>query len=227
MRRVAQTSIVTFLILALLAMLAPAQALAAESGIEADFVGRVNQERAGHGLSALTVASDLVSVARDHSERMASEDDLYHNPNLGSDVNGWQKLGENVGMGPSVTAIHTAFMNSTGHRDNILDSDWVEVGIGVVVDSAGTIWVTQIFRLPSGATSDPKPEPAPEPKPAPEPNPAPAPAPEPEPAPAPAPKTATSSTPAPAPAPEPEPAPLPVPEPTLPALADVMLEVIG
>jgi len=225
MRRTTQTGLVTLLVIAMLALFAPAQALAADAGLESDFVAKVNAERSARGLTKLSVASDLVSAARAHSKQMADEHNLYHNPELGTDVGGWKKLGENVGKGPSVSSIHTAFMNSSGHKRNILDSDWTQVGIGVVVDSAGTIWVTEIFRLPSGAAPapEPKPEPTPEPKPAPEPEPEPEPAPKPAPA-----RDATpTSKPAPAPAPEPEAAPQPVSELTMPALADVMLEVIG
>ncbi|MDX1512010.1 MAG: CAP domain-containing protein [Nitriliruptorales bacterium] len=224
MRRVATTGLTSLIIAAMIAVFAPTHALASSS-VESDFVARINAERAERGLAKLSVASDLVAVAREHSQRMANQSNLHHNPNLGSDVKGWKKVGENVGKGPSVSAIHTAFMNSAGHKRNILDSDWTQVGVGVVVDGNGIIWVTEIFRLPSGATTTPKPEPQPEP--APEPDPEPEPTPTPKPAPSPEPAPTQSSEPAPAPAPEPEPAPLPVPEPTIPVLADVMLEVIG
>lgn len=186
---------------------------AVDSSAEAQFVSLINAERKNAGLAPLSVAGDLVSVARKHSARMASKNELYHNPNLGSEVTGWQRVGENVGRGPSVSSIHTAFMNSAGHRKNILDPGWTQVGVGVeVVD--GRVWVTEVFRTPSGATapapaaSEEEPEtqePAPakeESKPAPKPT-----------ASAPAPKQTTASTKAPAPAPEPteEATPEPVP----------------
>lgn len=182
---------------------------AVDSSAEAQFVSLINAERKNAGLAPLSVAGDLVSVARKHSARMASKNELYHNPNLGSEVTGWQRVGENVGRGPSVSSIHTAFMNSAGHRKNILDPGWTQVGVGVeVVD--GRVWVTEVFRTPSGATapapaaSEEEPE-TQEPAPAKE---------ESKPAPkAPAPKQTTASTKAPAPAPEPteEATPEPVP----------------
>lgn len=123
----------------------------ASTSAEQDFVQRLNQERAARGLHQLTVRSDLRSVARSHSATMASQDRLHHNPSLGSDVSNWQRLSENVGVGPSVGSLHTALMNSPGHRANILDRRVTEVGVGVVVRN-GRIWVTQVFRLPRGAT---------------------------------------------------------------------------
>jgi hypothetical protein len=182
-------------VLALLATLLPTPTPAlADGGAEGRFVAQLNQARQSAGLPALPVAGDLTAVARRHSERMASQGNLHHNPNLGSDVSGWQKVGENVGHGPSVDAIHRALMDSPGHRANILGGDWTEVGVGVVARD-GALWVTQVFRLPSGSAAAPSPAPDPEPPAATEPAPAEAAAPDPEPAPQPAPP----------PEPEPEP----------------------
>jgi hypothetical protein len=177
-------------VLALLATLLPTPAPAlADAGAEGEFIAQLNQARQSAGLPSVRVSGDLTAVARRHSERMASQGSLHHNPNLGSDVSGWQKVGENVGHGPSVGSIHSALMNSPSHRANILGGDWTEVGVGVVARD-GALWVTQVFRLPSGSA------------------PAPSPAPEPEPAAEPAPEPAAE-----APAPKPEPAPEPEPEP--------------
>jgi hypothetical protein len=83
---------------------------------------------------------------------MADQDHLHHNPKLGTDVTSWTRLAENVGVGPSVSSLHTALMNSEGHRRNILDKDVTQLGIGVEVASTGRLWVTQVFRRPaSGA----------------------------------------------------------------------------
>lgn len=166
-----RTSVLILLVLGLL--FAPVGAFApsalADSGMEAQFVSKLNAERASAGLPALSTSGDLTSVARSWSATMADQGKLYHNPNLGSSVSGWQKVGENVGRGPSVGAIHAAFMASSGHRKNILGADWTQVGVGVVVKD-GTVWVTQVFRQPAGAPApkpEPKEEPKEEPKPAP------------------------------------------------------------
>jgi hypothetical protein len=202
------TGWVVLAVAALVLALVPAapEAAHADAGLEAEFVAAVNRERAAAGLPALQVAGDLVAVARRHSVRMADQTHLHHNPNLAGDVSGWQKVGENVGRGPSVSAIHRAFMDSPGHRRNVLDGDWTQVGVGVEVRGS-TIWVTEVFRLPAGAAAAPAPAPAPSPTATPSPSSTPAaatapasadPAPEPAPDPAPA-------VPTPEPAPDPEP----------------------
>ncbi len=139
-------------ILATFAVPMTAAEAAVDRDAEHDFVCRTNAERAKVGRSPLRVAADLTKVARQHSVRMANQNHLHHNPNLGSDVKNWRRAGENVGVGPSVSSLHTALMNSTGHRRNLLDSGFTEIGIGV--ERRGSrVWVTQVFRTPSGGTS--------------------------------------------------------------------------
>jgi hypothetical protein len=115
---------------------------------EMRFVDSLNVERATRGRDRLSVAPDLAEVARRHSAKMARDSHLHHNPSLATDVTGWSRLAENVGRGGSVSSLHTALMNSDGHRANILDGRVTEVGVGVVV-SGTTVWVTQVFRLPN------------------------------------------------------------------------------
>lgn len=137
----------TALVLALLVTLVPARAevASADTDLEAAFVAAVNAERADAGLPQLHPSAELTRVARAHAGRMAGRADLYHNPSLGSAVRHWRKLGENVGRGGSWAAIHRAFLDSPGHRRNVLDPEWTDVGIGVVVTDGG-IWVTELFR---------------------------------------------------------------------------------
>ena len=96
-------------------LVAGAPTAAANSSIESQFVSKINAERAARGLRRLPVAGDLVSVARRHSARMAEKGTIWHNPNLGNEVNG-RYITENVGMGPTVDSLHDAFMDSPGHR---------------------------------------------------------------------------------------------------------------
>jgi hypothetical protein len=124
----------------------------ATTSIERSFISDLNQARADNGRPALVVRADLVQVARGQAGRMASSDTLYHNPNLTSDVSNWRCVGENVGYGPTESAVDAAFMASTPHRDNILDTDYTELGIGVVV-SNGRVWVAEVFRQPMHATT--------------------------------------------------------------------------
>jgi len=134
------------------AVVAPTVALASNSSMESQFIAKMNAAREANGLAPYTVASDLTSIAREHSNAMASQGRLYHNPNLTSQVQNWQAVGENVGDGPTVDDIHSAFMHSPEHRANILDHDYTQVGVGVTVDSSGQIWVTEDFREPMHST---------------------------------------------------------------------------
>ncbi|MDQ6649222.1 MAG: CAP domain-containing protein, partial [Actinomycetota bacterium] len=131
-----------------------------------DFVSCINSARAANGLRALSASGDLAAVAQSWSGHMAAAGGISHNPGLTSQVSNWQVVGENVGMGPTTGALCNAFMNSPAHRDNILDSEYTQVGVGTVVAN-GTIFVTEDFRKPSGggsapAVSAPQPAPAPQ-----------------------------------------------------------------
>ena len=58
---------------------------------------------------------------------------------------GWFRVAENVGCGQSADSLHQSFMDSPGHRDNIMDPDFTDVGIGVRFADDGAMWVTQNF----------------------------------------------------------------------------------
>jgi hypothetical protein len=130
-----------------------ASAYADTASMESQFIAAMNAARQANGQQPYAVAYDLTSVARSHSQQMASRHSLYHNPNLTTDVSNWQAVGENVGEGPDVQDIHDAFMRSPEHRANILDHDFTQVGVGVSVDGDGTIWVTEDFREPMSSAS--------------------------------------------------------------------------
>ena len=85
---------------------------------------------------------------------MAASQKLYHNPSLATAVKNWSWVGENVGYGPSVASLQSAFMASPGHRANILDHQFTQVGVGAVTVN-GTIWVSVVFRRPMHVTSTP------------------------------------------------------------------------
>ena len=135
------------------AVLGMAPAHADTVGDEWGFVDLLNQARVQAGLAPLGVVAQVRDVARGWSGQMATSSTLAHNPNLVPQVQAaapdWQRIGENVGMGPDVANIHAAFMNSSGHRANIL-GDYDYVGIGVV-QSGDTTWVTEDFlKAPDG-----------------------------------------------------------------------------
>jgi hypothetical protein len=147
-------------------MFAPTSARA-QTSPEARSVQLINEERVERGLRTLTRRSDLDAIAERHSERMRNEADIWHNPNLANEIPGsWQSGGENVGVGFDVDGLHAAFMGSHDHRANILKSVFDEVGLGVVVDPSGEVYITQVF-VDRGAPAAPKPAAKPKPKPKP------------------------------------------------------------
>ena len=128
------------------------------SSDEACFFNSLNGERQARGRKKLVLKGDLVTVARRHSKRMADDGTIYHNRNLRNEVDGhWWAIGENVGMGPTCKAIHDAFMASPGHKANILDTDYNQIGVGVEIED-DTVYVTEVFAgRPSGSgSSNPK-----------------------------------------------------------------------
>jgi uncharacterized protein YkwD len=106
----------------------------------------INSARADAGLGALGLSSSLSSKARKHSAAMADQRRLVHHRCLSCTFggSGWSVLGENVGAGSSVGAVHRKMLRSAGHRDNILRNGYDRVGIGIV-RARGLVWVTEIF----------------------------------------------------------------------------------
>ncbi len=119
-------------------------AVPALAGPEGTLVSKINSSRAANGLAPLETYWDLTDDARLQSARMMDQGAISHNPSLASVTGVWQKLGENVGMGVDLNALHSAFMNSPAHRNNIL-GDYNYVGVGVKTDAAGVNWVTVVF----------------------------------------------------------------------------------
>jgi hypothetical protein len=118
---------------------------------EARFLDLVNQERAARGLVALVPHAELTDVARAWTDKMVGDGTISHNPNLAAQApSGWQRLGENVGMGGNVQTLHEAFMNSPGHRANVL-GDFNQAGIGVTYAPNGTLFVTVNFMKVASA----------------------------------------------------------------------------
>ncbi|MEU9738748.1 CAP domain-containing protein [Micromonospora chersina] len=120
-----------------------------------EVVDLVNQERAKAGCKALTVDDKLVLAAQRHSQDQADHKTMSHDGSDGSDVGDrldrvgytWRSYGENVAWNQqSPAAVMDAWMNSPGHRANILNCSFTEIGVGVA-RSNGPYW-TQDFGTP-------------------------------------------------------------------------------
>src|SRR5207248_9424595 len=113
---------------------------------EAQFLRLANNERANQGAAPLATDSSLTNLARWWAANMAGQSTIFHNHELPNDVSeDWLKLGENVGKGPDVPSLHQAFVNSARHYWNMVDPAYAYVGVGVVVDSQGVIYVVFDF----------------------------------------------------------------------------------
>jgi uncharacterized protein YkwD len=149
------------------------------SSSAADLVAMTNRSRASAGLRALKVDSTLASVARWRSKDMIVRDYFSHTiPGYGKV---WDKLhaigycykvgGENIGWNNypddvATAAIHKMFMNSAGHRANILGKAWDVIGIGAYKGPTGKKMWTVLFADKCGTTSTaPKATPKPTPRP--------------------------------------------------------------
>lgn len=114
----------------------------------------VNIERQKAGLSALTFDQSVSNVARTKSKDMAANNYFAHqSPTYGSAGDmltrfgiKWSAWGENIASGQKTPeAVVTAWMNSPGHRANILSTNFSKIGVGYAVNSNGTPYWTQIF----------------------------------------------------------------------------------
>jgi hypothetical protein len=144
----------------------------------------------------LTLNASLSQVAANWANQLAANGTLSHNPSYSSQIpGGWTKAAENVAQGySSGAAVHDGWMNSAGHRANIL-GDFTDIGIAHI-SGGGTTWSVQVFGKYGASVPAPQPAPAPPAAaPAPAPPPEPPPAPEPEPSPEPTPDAAETATP--------------------------------
>ena len=121
------------------------------SAYETEVVRLVNVERARYGLSALAADAELSNVARLKSRDMREKGYFSHeSPTYGTPFQmmksfgiTYRAAGENIAYGYATPeAVVTAWMNSDGHRANILNGSYTRLGVGYVAD--GHYW-TQMF----------------------------------------------------------------------------------
>lgn len=74
---------------------------------------------------------------------MGQSGSLNHS-NIGSLLGPWGGVGENVGVGGSVSVIFNALVGSSGHYQNMV-GDWTHMGVGVWRDAQGALWTCHVF----------------------------------------------------------------------------------
>jgi len=145
----------------------PPPGMLQQNSAAAQVLGLINQTRAQEGLPPYEVDPDLMASALGHDLRMEDGCGLSHQcphePGLGARETAagvhWTSAGENIGEGrlattsSEVTAIALSLtrqmLNESppgdGHRQNLLSHSFTSIGIAVIVDDAGTVWMTQDF----------------------------------------------------------------------------------
>ena len=119
---------------------------------EAAMIREINGTRAVAGKRLLSRGWLITRYARRHARKQADAGRIFHgNPGvwLANHGGSWAWWGENVGCVMStsgwISKLHTAFMNSPGHRANIIGR-FTHVGVGYAVDERGIIFATIVFR---------------------------------------------------------------------------------
>ena len=116
----------------------------------------INAERQHQGLPPVAYSSRLDRMAKIQATNMARLHKMAHTlpesdlPTLGSRAQfvgyPFGRLSENVALGyPNASTVVQGWMNSSGHRHNILDADVVETGIGIARSSDGGLYYCQVF----------------------------------------------------------------------------------
>lgn len=128
--------------------------LADVKSLEYQVVKLCNIQRSNNGLAPLTLNWELARVARYKSQDMIDKNYFSHySPTYGSPFDMMKAFGltfytagENIAMGqPTPQAVMQAWMNSTGHRANILNPQFKEIGVGAAKTSSGVWYWTQEF----------------------------------------------------------------------------------
>jgi len=135
----------------------PTSAPTGNTALEAEVVTIVNTERAKAGCAALTTDDRLIAAARGHSADMAARGYFSHTTPEGIEFSTritsagyrWSSAGENIAKGQRTAAeVMTSWMNSAGHKANILNCGFKNLGVGVAADAQGSLVWTQDFASP-------------------------------------------------------------------------------
>ncbi|HDH02733.1 MAG TPA: hypothetical protein ENH15_00630 [Actinobacteria bacterium] len=130
-----------------------AQPAVAASDIEQCFIDSINDARADAGVAALEWVEDLVAYTRQHSADMAAAGELVHSTSSEMSAalpSGWTAWAENIGWQsnpalPDCSTMFDSFMDSAGHRDNLMNPAFEFAVTGVYIDGAGQLWTTHVF----------------------------------------------------------------------------------
>lgn len=115
--------------------------------IEADIIAATNAQRAANGLGALSISSCATDQVKGRVAQLVAENGFYHPP-MGSVVDACKAgAGENLALGYQDGAgVVNGWMNSTGHRENLLRSTYVSMGVSCQLQNGrwlcGAVYLT-------------------------------------------------------------------------------------
>lgn len=120
-------------------------------------MAQVNNERSARGIAPVGYDARLATAAQKHSAYQASINTMTH-AGPGNNTGGqritaegfaWRTWGENVAYGyKDCAAVMKGWMNSSGHRKNILNSAFTRIGVGVARAANGTLYWTMDLATP-------------------------------------------------------------------------------
>lgn len=137
----------------------PSPASGAVSATETEIVRYTNEARAQNGLPALRLNAKLLDAARIHARQMAERQRLAHDiagapyPDLQARLvaveYAYSRAAENISWNrPDARSTVTGWMNSSGHRANILDGRITEIGAAMARSAKGEPYWIQVFGTP-------------------------------------------------------------------------------
>ena len=117
--------------------------------IQQELISLVNQQRAAAGVPTLGAHGGLMSMAQSWSGQMAAQQAMVHSSTFCNETfaMGFRRCAENIARtgSPSASGVMNAWMNSAGHRANILSPNLTHIGVGLVQGSDGRWYWTQNF----------------------------------------------------------------------------------
>jgi uncharacterized protein YkwD len=142
---------------------APGEEAGAQGDSATALANMAMMARRAEGLPGLARDVSLDRLARSHAERMMRTRQLGHDVGDGDPKERLERagisvaqVGENVAHAGNVVLAHRALWSSPSHRDNLLQTRFDRLGIGVRSDPDGSVWVTELFASSPAADGPPQ-----------------------------------------------------------------------
>jgi len=116
-----------------------------------EVISRVNRTRVDNGLPELTANVTLSIKADAWARKLRDECGLSHSRLSDGAPKEWNFLGENVGYGGTIDQVHEAYLDSPGHRANIVDPKFTTMGAAAVwgdCNGQRRVFTVQVFMQP-------------------------------------------------------------------------------